>query len=82
MQQFLNDPIDVIATFSRNRVRPLRLRWNNRTYNIKQVNMVHTAHEGSKRVFYFSVSDDTNFFKLKLDPDILEWRLVEMYTDG
>jgi hypothetical protein len=58
------------------------MRWNDQNYDIRQVNLVHTAREGLKRVFYFSVSDKTNAFKLKLDPDLLEWRLVELYTDG
>ncbi len=82
MHTFLDDPIDVLATFTRNRVRPLKMRWQDKTYDIKQVNLIHTGREGTKRLFYFSVSDNTNAFKLKLDPDILEWRLVELYADG
>ena len=82
MHTFLDDPIDVLATFTRNRVRPLKMRWQDKTYDIKQVNLIHTGREGTKRLFYFSVSDDANAFKLKLDPDILEWRLVELYADG
>jgi hypothetical protein len=49
---------------------------------LKNVNLVHSAREGAKRVFFFSVSDADNYFKLKLDPTSLEWRLVELYTDG
>ncbi len=82
MHELINDPIDVVVAFEENRVTPRSMRWNRRVYNIKNVNLVHSAHEGSKRVFYFSVSDLTNYFKLKLDPEMLEWRLVEMYADG
>ncbi|MEK7105420.1 MAG: hypothetical protein AAB865_01920 [Patescibacteria group bacterium] len=82
MYEFLDDPVDVLATFTRNRVRPLRMRWQDKTYDIKRVNLIHTGREGTKRLFYFSVSDDANAFKLKLDPEILEWRLVELYADG
>jgi len=82
MYETLNDPIDVLVTFAQNRVQPRWFRWNGRNYQVKKVSLVHTAREGMKRVFYFSVSDLTNFFKLKLDPDLLEWRLVELYTDG
>lgn len=81
MYQFLNDPVDVLASFGRHGAKPLRMRWNDRDYRIQQVNLIHTGREGTKRVFYFSVSDDANAFKLKLDPDILEWRLVELYAD-
>jgi len=82
MHETLDDPIDVVVSFSQNRVVPRWIRWNGKNYQIKKVNLVHTAREGLKRVFYFSVSDLTNFFKLKLDPDLLEWRLVELYTEG
>ncbi len=82
MHEILNDPIDVTVAFTDNRVLPRAMRWNEREYKIDHVNLVHTAHEGAKRVFYFSVSDAANYFKLKLDPEVLEWRLVELYTDG
>ncbi|MFC1787657.1 hypothetical protein ACFLZY_00330 [Patescibacteria group bacterium] len=82
MHQLLNDPIDIMVSFQDNRVIPKRMRWNMQDYDIKTINLVHTAREGHKRVFYFSVSDLTNYFKLKLDPELLEWRLVELYTDG
>ena len=82
MHEILNDPIDVDVSFHENRVIPRRMRWNQKDYPIKMVTLVHTAREGSKRVFYFSVSDLTNYFKLKLDPEFLELKLVELYTDG
>lgn len=82
MHEILNDPIDVLIVFRDNRAIPRRLRWNTRDYDIKRVNLVHAAREGTKRIFYFSVSDDTNYFKLRLDTELLEWRLVELYADG
>ncbi|MBI4714014.1 hypothetical protein HY771_02405 [Candidatus Uhrbacteria bacterium] len=82
MHEFLHDPIDVIVSFCQNRVIPKRIRWNERNYEIANVNLVHTAREGKKRILYFSVSDKTNFFKLKLDPEYLEWHLVELYSNG
>jgi hypothetical protein len=82
MHELLNDPIDVMVAFKDNRVLPKAMRWNQRDYKIKNVNLVHSAREGAKRVFFFSVSDADNYFKLKLDPTSLEWRLVELYTDG
>ncbi len=82
MHEILNDPIDVTVTFKDNRVFPRVMRWNQRDYPIKNVNLVHTSREGTKRVFFFSVSDTKNYFKLRLDPEFLEWRLVELYSDG
>ena len=81
MHEFLNDPVDVVVSFANNRVRPRKLRWDAREYDIKKVNLIHGTKEGTKRLFFFSVSDDTNFFKLRLDTELLEWRLVELYTE-
>jgi len=82
MHALIDDPVDVIVSFDQNRVIPKRMRWDNRIYNLKAVNLIHTAREGAKRVFYFSVSDLTNSFKLRLDTESLEWRLVETYSAG
>jgi hypothetical protein len=82
MHEFLNDPIDVLVSFKNNHIIPHTIRWNERDYKINSINLVHTAREGTKRIFYFSVSDTANYFKLKLDPEFLEWRLVELYCDG
>jgi hypothetical protein len=76
----MNDPIDVAVEFSDRKVKPKKMRWGTKIYDFNAVNLVHTAREGQKRIYYFSVSDRANFMKLKLDTDTLEWRLVEVYT--
>ncbi|MFH1405490.1 MAG: hypothetical protein ABIH21_05380 [Patescibacteria group bacterium] len=82
MLELINEPIDVLVSFVGNKVSPKRMHWAGKDYDIKTINLVHSAHEGMKRVFYFSVSDFSNYFKLRLDTDSLEWSLVELYTDG
>lgn len=81
MHEYLNDVVEVTVDFSGRRVRPREVRWCNRTYPLHRVNLVHGTREGIKRIFYFSVSDQTNFMKLRFDTESLEWRLVEMYAD-
>lgn len=82
MYELINEPIDVLVNFAGKRVAPQVFKWNGREYKIKQVNLIHHAREGTKRIFYFSVSDLTNYFKLRFDPEFMEWELVELYTDG
>ena len=48
---------------------------------MKKVNLVHSTNEGEKRIYFFSVSDDTSFMKLRLDTGALEWRIVEFYSE-
>lgn len=81
MHEYLNDPVEVTVDFAGQRVRPREVRWDHRAYPIVHVNLVHGANEGTKRVYYFSVSDQTNFMKLRFDTETLSWRLVEVYSD-
>lgn len=81
MHEYLNDPIDVSVDFIDHRVCPRVINWDNREYKMKKVNLIHSTNENGQHVFYFSVSDDTNFMKLRLDTKVLEWRIVELYTD-
>jgi len=81
MHTYLDDPVEVTVDFAKKRVRPRTVHWDGRSYAMQTVNLIHGAREGTKHIFYFSVSDQTNFMKLRLDTETLEWRLVELYTD-
>ena len=73
-----SEPIDVLISFNHDgNVRPHRFRAGGRVYDVKRVNLVHATREGRAKVFVFSVSDDTNFWKLNFNTDTLEWRVVE-----
>ena len=82
MHEIINEPIDVLVSFQGTKVIHRRINWSGRSYEIERIHMVHTAREGTKRVFYFSVSDNEHAFKLRFDTDHLEWQLAEIYTDG
>lgn len=81
MHELLNEPVDVLVEFSDKRVKPKILRWQGKHYPIQSVNLIHGAREGRIMLFYFSVSSDTIFFKLRLHSETLEWRIVEIYCD-
>lgn len=84
MYDHINEAVEVSVDFRWPQVRPTLMRWNNRKYPIERVNFVHTAKEGDTRLFYFTVSDTgtANVFKLRFNTESLEWRLLEIYSDG
>ena len=84
MYDHINETVEVLVDFRWPRVRPTLIRWNNRNYPIESVNFVHTAKEGDIRMYYFTVSDtgSANVFKLEFNTGSLEWKLLEIYTDG
>ena len=78
----INEPVEVRVDFCGTRVVPRAIYWNKRLYPIRSVNMVHHTSQGERQLFYFSVSDQTNYFKLEFDTSSLQWRLMEMYSDS
>ncbi len=79
--EVLYESVDVDVRFEKNRPKPVTVKWNRQDFRITSVNMVHAVREGDKRVYYFSVSDRTHFFKLRFDTELLSWNLVEFYTE-
>ncbi|MEK7651795.1 MAG: hypothetical protein AAB351_01115 [Patescibacteria group bacterium] len=78
----VDELVDVVVVFKKNLVWPKLLKWNGRVYKIKSINMRHQANDGSSLIHYFSVSDDSNFFKLAFNTKSLQWKLEEVYTEG
>lgn len=79
-----NDKVAVLASFrpdgpSAQQVLPHYLRWGGHRYKIDRFGMHHVAKRGQKRVHVFGFSAGTNDFTVELDPETLEWTLVEVY---
>jgi len=81
MHEILNDPIEVRVDFTQNHVRPRVVTWGSTVFQPTLVNLIHQSREGEQMIFYFSVSDDAHFLKLRFNPQNMQWRLVEIYSD-
>lgn len=79
--QKINEKVDVLVDFAGHKIRPLVFKWGGRDYQVKNVNLVHMAREGREKIYYFSVSDEANYFKLKYNTESLEWLLEETYAN-
>jgi len=82
MHELINEPIKVLASFLKGQVSPLSFVWQGRRYNPTKINLVHSERKGRGKVYYFSVSDNANFYRLAFDNQNLEWRLMEIYSEG
>ena len=76
-----HDPISVLATFRGADLRPLAFKWGGRDWNVRRVNMVHERRDGRAKLFYFSVSDEANYFKLCFNSETLGWTLEEVWSE-
>lgn len=82
MLEKLDEKIDVIVSFKGNKVSPSFFKWQGKTYKIEKINLVHKQRDGNDKIYYFSVSDNTNFFRLAFFTRDLSWRLQELFYEG
>lgn len=74
----INEPIKVSVIFDQGKIIPCVFQWGNHIYKIKKVNLVHFDRRGQDKLYYFSVSDEANYFKICFDTGRMRWVLEEM----
>jgi hypothetical protein len=82
MLEKLHDPIDVIVKFDGHKVMPSFFKWRGKTYRVEKINLVHKERDGHDKIYYFSVSDNVNYFRLAFFTRDLSWLIEELYYDG
>ena len=79
MYETINEPIEVICAYLKDKVLPLYFRWQNSKYKVDQVDLVHSVRSGADKLYFYSVSQKSNYFKLGFNSASNKWQLVEAY---
>ena len=79
MHEQIDEKIEVIVKFKESEIFPHFFRWSGRVYKVERVNMVHKERDGNDTIYYFSVSDKANFFRLAFFTRDLSWRIQEVF---
>ncbi len=74
-----NDLIEVLVQFNAAKVIPRYFKWQGKTYKVDKINLVHKKTDGNDKIYYFSVSDNANYFRLAFFTRDLSWRLEELF---
>jgi hypothetical protein len=82
MLEKLDEPVDVVVKFAGTSVMPAFFKWRGKTYKVEKLNLVHRERDGNDKIYYFSVSDNANFFRLAFFTRDLSWRLQELFYEG
>ena len=82
MLEVINEPISILVSFNQNKVLPLLFQWRGKKYKIEKLNLVHKKRDGTDTIYYFNVTDKTNYFKLSFSTKNLNWRIEELYWEG
>jgi hypothetical protein len=82
MLEKVDEPIEVLVNFSQGKVMPTFFKWRGKTYGVEKLNLVHKERSGNDKIYYFSVSDKVNYFRLAFFTRDLSWRIQELFFDG
>lgn len=69
----ISEPINVWVYFKGSQVKPFMFFWKNRSIKVDKINLVHTSKGEGTTYYYFSISSQDNFYRLKFDLKKLKW---------
>lgn len=78
-EQFLNERIDVVATFGTglNPCAPVKFRRaNGREVTVTEIGLRHPTVQGKRTIHMFDVTDGEADYRLEFDSERLTWRLT------
>ena len=75
------ETVDVIATFTKEGVFPRVIKQGQQRYKISAVNLVHAIRDGVVRIYFFSVSDGVNSWKLGFNTETLKWWVEDFFQE-
>ena len=71
----LNVTIKVAVVFEGDKVLPRWFVWENRKYDVKEINYTWNDRQGAEDLRWFSVTDGTNNYELAFNAKRLVWKL-------
>jgi len=79
MHEKIDEPIEILVKFLGKKVEPTLFKWRKKVYKVEKINLIHKGKKGNNMIYYFSVSDNTNFFRLAFFTKDLSWKIEEVY---
>lgn len=70
------EAVEVIVRFYKGKIIPLYFFLMESRFNIARINYSWTERKGKGMVYYFSVSDNSDNYRLFLDAEAMSWRLL------
>ncbi len=75
----IGETISVVASFGLPyKIRPVRFRWNQKLFEVKDVTYSWQTKEGQTKLYHFSISDGKTLYELSFDTTSLLWRIEKV----
>jgi hypothetical protein len=82
MVETIDEPVDVVASFSKGQAAPRLFAWRSRRYAVREVTGRWSDYEGNAKRFFFTVlTDGVNLYELVFHTRNLQWRLLKIYME-
>ena len=81
MYQRIHEKIEVIGVYQRAKFKPVKFKWQQKIYHIKQINLVSDLKDGGieKRMYSVQIADQV--YRLVFDRQEESWWLEEVWVD-
>ncbi|HPF95528.1 MAG: hypothetical protein KC582_04150 [Candidatus Magasanikbacteria bacterium] len=74
----VKQPVEVVVVFKQRKPEPFIIKWGKRYIRIQKIHLVHSERIGRDKVYYFSVSDNANAYRLSFSTETLHWHMDEV----
>lgn len=72
------EPINVWVYFKKGAIEPFIFFWKGRKLKIDKINLIHTSKDGGNTYYHFSVSSQSNYYRLRFEIPKLKWHLEQV----
>jgi hypothetical protein len=70
------EPVEVFAKFLKGRIIPLYFVLSGNRFNISRINYVWNQRKGRTVLYYFSVADKNDTYRLCFNSEAMSWHLI------
>lgn len=77
----LNEQIEVITKFTKQGAQPAIFKYAGKKWLVEKINLVYEQKAGNNKLVYFSVTSQSNYFKLVFNTNSLKWYIEEVYNE-
>ena len=74
----VKQPVEVVVVFKKRQPEPFIMKLGKQFIHIRKVHLIHSERIGRDKVYYFSVSDEANAYRLSFSTETLHWYVNEV----
>lgn len=79
----INQPVEIVVHFANGKIKPIRIKWKNTVYKVKEIYSLYSINEGQSVHTRIGVKVNTgDHMELAYDSTNYNWKIVTVYLEG